>query len=434
MKPKTKLQIEVWDLHQRLLPTKEHEPYMISKHEFYFTTHYKNFICLECNHQWKPEMQMWQEEVCGVECPSCGRQLKKVATEYGGMATRIITFGVAEVFGRFQVMRYLSCWKHMSKKKKPQYSFHKLFEEWKDWEKDKRVIVGALPCFYGDGFRGTYEVRYVNTRSWRGNDYDRFASDYNCPGAQFLPQFEKYSLDCFEHDCDYRRLIEKVRMSPKIETLLKSKQKEILQHALYKDSDHSRYWPQIKITLRHKYEIKDPGIWYDYLNLLSHFGKDLHNPKFICPEDLNAAHDALVEKRRIQREQEKEANIKQKNKAYIERMKRFLNLEFVDGDLTIKPLQNIDDFKEEGKKLKHCVFTNDYYTKTHSLLFSARVNGVRTETVEFSIQNWEVIQCRGKHNSNTDHHDRILELMKKSVPLIRKASAKKKRNPKKQSA
>lgn len=433
MKPKTKLQIEVWDLHQRLLSVKEHEPFMISKHEFYYTTHYKNLICLECNHQWKPN-QVWQEEVVGVECPSCKKQLKKVKTENGGMACKIITFGISEVFGRFQLMRYFSCWKHMSKKKKPKYSFHKLFEEWKDWEKDKRVIVGALPCFYGDGFIGTYEVRYVNSISWRGNDYDRFASDFNCPKPQFLPQFEKYNLDCFEHDCDYRLLIDRVIKSPKIETLLKLKQKELLEHALYKDSDHSRYWPQIKIAMRHGYEIKDPGIWYDYLNLLSRFGKDLHNPKFICPEDLNAAHDALVEKRRIQQELEKQANLKQKNKAYIERMKRFLNLEFVDGDLTIKPLQSIDDFKKEGKKLKHCVFTNDYYNKTHSLLLSARVNGVRTETIEFSIQTWEVIQCRGKHNSNTDHHDRILELMKKSIPAIRKASQKRKSKSIKQSA
>ena len=39
MKPKTKLQVEVWNLHKRLDNPKEHEPYVISKHKFYYTTH-----------------------------------------------------------------------------------------------------------------------------------------------------------------------------------------------------------------------------------------------------------------------------------------------------------------------------------------------------------------------------------------------------------
>jgi hypothetical protein len=51
---------------------KEHEPFVISKHEFYCTTHIKIWFCLECNHSWKPN-QAWHEEVVETQCPSCDR-------------------------------------------------------------------------------------------------------------------------------------------------------------------------------------------------------------------------------------------------------------------------------------------------------------------------------------------------------------------------
>ena len=72
MKPKTKLQFEVWDLHKYLPDPKHNESFISEKHGFYYTTHYKNLICLECNHVWKPN-QIWHEEVVGVECLEIGR-------------------------------------------------------------------------------------------------------------------------------------------------------------------------------------------------------------------------------------------------------------------------------------------------------------------------------------------------------------------------
>ena len=143
MKPKTKLQIEVWGLHQKLHDPKEHEPFVISNHNFYYTTHYKNLVCLECNHQWKPT-QIWHEELLGVECPSCKNKLLKTDTHSGGIQTKIITYSVTQVVGRFQVFRYFSCWKHMHKNKLPRYSFHSLFEEWKDYEKNKSIEFSQL--------------------------------------------------------------------------------------------------------------------------------------------------------------------------------------------------------------------------------------------------------------------------------------------------
>lgn len=239
MKPKTKIQQEVWKLHQNLSEPKEYEEFVASKHDLYYTTHYKNLICLECNHTWKPT-QIWHEQVLGVKCPSCKNKLKKISI-HNGLIERIMTYSVVQVVDRFQVVRYFSCWKNMYKNKKPRYYFRSLFEEWTDYDKNKKVIVGRTGTWAGDGFSSSsFEIRYVNPR-YGQSEYDRFCSDINCPDAEFLPRFKKYGLAKFNHDCDYRRLISKIENNPKVETLLKAKQKELLLYAVHKDDKYHTY-------------------------------------------------------------------------------------------------------------------------------------------------------------------------------------------------
>lgn len=437
MRPGTKLQVEVWDLHQKLSEPREHEPFVISKHKFYCTTHYKNLVCLECNHMWKPS-QVWHEEVLGIECPSCKKKLIKLSTQNGGMASRIITYSVAQVIGRFQLVRYFSCWKHMQKNKLPRYSFCSLFEEWKDWDKNKRVIVGRTQSWSGDGFSSSdYEIRYINNSGWHGNPYDGFSSDYNCPGVEFLPRFKMYGLAKYKHDCDYRILLDRIQNSPKIETLLKSRQKELLEFSLCKDSRHNTYWDSIKIVIRNKYKIRDAGIWYDYLDLLRYFNKDLHNYKYVCPKNLKAEHDRLMNKKRlileVQERERERINIEKRQQKlenaiveYVERNKKFFDLEFTKRNISIKMLQSINEFKEEGDELKHCVYTNEYYLKEKSLIFSARVDGKRTETIELRLPELKIEQSRGLNNNATKHHDEIVELLKSNLDKIRNKLVEKK--------
>lgn len=429
MKPKTRLQIEVWNLHKKLSIPREHEGFLKSKHELYYTTHYKNLVCLECNHNWKPEMAAWKEEVIGVICPSCKNKLKKIDCS-SGSATRILSYSVVQVAERFQVIRYFSCWKHLSKNKKPTYHFRSLFEEWKDWDKNKKVIVGRIPTWTGDGFTSSdFEVRACGPSAYKLSEYDRFASDINCPGAEFLPRFKKYGLKKDFHNCDYRMLLERLQMSSKIETLLKTKQKELLFHAVHKNGNYGVYWPQIKIALRHKYKIKDAGMWYDYLQLLREYGKDLHNPKFICPINLKAEHDRYMKKKQSKQEAERrerdritsakrQQNLEKVTAEYLERCQKFFDLNFVRGDISIQVLQTIDEFREEGSALKHCVYTNEYYAKKDSLVLSARVKGERTETIEVYLSKLTISQARGFGNKPTEYHDDIVNLLKENLHKI----------------
>ncbi|MBP9983288.1 MAG: PcfJ domain-containing protein [Prevotella sp.] len=71
----------------------------------------------------------------------------------------------------------------------------------------------------------------------------------------------------------------------------------------------------------------------------------------------------------------------------------------------------------------HCVFTNDYYLRPDSLVFSATIDGKRIETIEVSLETLKVVQSRGVCNSNTEYHDQIVKLVNKNKNLIRKRIA-----------
>lgn len=436
MKPKTKLQIEVWGLHRKLKNPKEHEPFVISKHKFYYTTHYKNLICLECNHSWKPN-QSWHEEVLGVECPSCIKKLKKI-TINNGQFIRIMTYSVVQVVDRFQVVRYFSCWKNMYKNKKPSYHFRSLFEEWTDYDKNKKVIVGRNTTWTGDGFSSSdYEVRYTNTR-WGQSEYERFVSDFNCPGATFLPRFNKYGLGKDFHNCDYRCLLNKLQHSSEVETLFKAKQKELLFHAVHKEDKYRTYWPQIKIVLRNKYKITDAGIWYDYLDLLKNFGKDISNPKYILPKDLKKEHNVYVHK--IEKIRKQEADQREAIRQEKERLKAeadevlkkikqsvFKDFSFQKGQIMVVCLIDEKDVEQEGKILDHCVYKNGYHKKSGILLMSARINGKPIETIEISLVNYSIIQCRGFDNEPTEYHEEIIAIVRQNMGKIAKIIEKNKK-------
>ena len=78
-----------------------------------------------------------------------------------------------------------------------------------------------------------------------------------------------------------------------------------------------------------------------------------------------------------------------------------------------------DDFLEEGKAMHHCVYTNEYYNQDNTLILSARIDGKRIETVELSLDTFKVVQSRGVCNSNTEYHDRIINLVESNAELIR---------------
>ena len=93
----------------------------------------------------------------------------------------------------------------------------------------------------------------------------------------------------------------------------------------------------------------------------------------------------------------------------------------------MRPLQSIEEFKEEGKAMKHCVYACGYYdinAHPYTLILSARDSaGKRLATIEYNTQRHSIVQCRAACNQVperdkeirqliTDHRKDIEELLK----------------------
>ena len=166
-------------------------------------------------------------------------------------------------------------------------------------------------------------------------------------------------------------------------------------------------------------------------------GQDLRNPKIICPEDFMAAHDnatrkieAIHEKERAaeqrrweierrEREQQRQLQRKKDAEDFIANKSKFFGLVITDEEIIVKVLESIDEYYNEGKTQGICVFGSGYYKKADTLKLSARIGDEIIETVEVDLRTLEVVQCHGKHNQDTEYHERIIDLVNKNANLIR---------------
>lgn len=152
----------------------------------------------------------------------------------------------------------------------------------------------------------------------------------------------------------------------------------------------------------------------------------------MCPQDLEAEHNRLVEllkrreeKARIERQRkaeieriEREKKNEEARKTYAQRMSQYLDLVFSDGLIEISVLQSAEDFYNEGETLNHCVYSNAYYAKDNSLIMSAHIGDKHLETIEIDLCRFVILQAHGNHNQDSKYHNRILSLVNQNIPKI----------------
>lgn len=194
------------------------------------------------------------------------------------------------------------------------------------------------------------------------------------------------------------------------ETLWKQGQWAMAVYLLMNSFTQEDIMARVRICTRHHYRIKDARMWCDHIKTLRHLGLDTHNPHYICPKNLKKAHNEMNDRLRRRREkQERErrasnyasmlARMDKEKAAYVERMGRMLTISLSGKNLTVRPLQTIDEFAEEGVAMKHCVFENRYYKHPNTLILSAKDgNGNRLATIEYNTQRFSIEQCRAACN------------------------------------
>ena len=233
---------------------------------------------------------------------------------------------------------------------------------------------------------------------------------------------------------DNYNLLKALMVKPYVETLLKAKEDWWCRYFVY----HEKEWPNVRIALRHGYDFKGQHqLWLDYLSSLESLGRDTRNPALICPSDLQAAHDRTTEEINIrdarERAREEERNHallfspkSKENKSLARRIAPVAGWVISDGQISIAPLHDVRDFFNEGSELHHCVYAAGYYSRKDSLILGARVSGKRTETIEVSLRDFSIRQCRGSHNQDSPFHEAILSLARQGIPSLMAAYRNKK--------
>lgn len=369
--------------------------------------------CMDCGHSWQ---MIEPTEHC--TCPQCGAGLEVITTRARKLKQRQY-FTVLTTSGRYQVLRMYLLIAGMEKGYQASSSVMEIGQYW--WDECGRQSIVAVQRTMGhyiDSF-----AYYSPMAIRRDNEAYRFVARCPlCPKVKLSDTLKRNGFEGKYYGIAPSSLIPALLTDSRAETLLKAGHTEHLRYFLSRARTIDEYWPAYKITLRRGYDITDIALWCDYVDMLRRLGKDTHNAHYVCPEDLQAAHDTA--QRKLQAQQEKEAEAQRRQKA-IENEERFQALKapffgiaFTDGTIQVRVLESVQEYIEEGQALHHCVFTNEYHLKEKSLILSASIAGKRIETIEVSLETMEVLQCRGLMNQNTEYHERIIELVHRNIKQI----------------
>jgi len=425
MKPKTKLQHQVLDYSQHLWKIDKEMLEWVKvgclEHKGYATK--TRVLCMDCGQRFSTELVKRKRAIC----PHCGTKLE-IEQSRKRTDKQHMYIAKAEIYGEFQVIRNFELYAYYEDESAPSYFIHEVLQHWiKD--DNTREVVALGHVMGGVGWCGDMEIRKKIIGGYSNCSNDIYPEKYH-PMSEFKAEYMRYGIDHKLQGLSFLRAINVLRYNNKAETLLKARKYDLLSYCSGSSYKIEAHWPSIKICLRNNYSIKDLSIWFDYLELLSHYHKDLRNAHYVCPKNLKKAHDLYVAKKKKDDEKaDRERNIKRmlalKNAAenYIKEKSKFFDLHISDGQIVIVALKSVEEFKEEGTAMHHCVYSNEYFLKENSLILSARVGEKRIETVEVNLKTLDVVQSRGVCNKSTEYHDRIVGLVKKNIGVIRQRIA-----------
>lgn len=448
MKPRTKLQKTVSELSNKLSEITNAHKRWATEHLFAHEAYKcKNELwCSDCGGTWIDTSNSELGAIIlgdSTECPYCHHKLK-VKVSRKKKSTDEVYMSILQVVGGFQVIRHVLCCKYAYKKtayttisSHIRYSFFETVQEWITVD-GKRTVMAKPMNMGGHGW--IYSSPLSIKDEYGSNGYYSYGDIYAIYGylyskVELISELKKRGIGRKFPDVNPSRLIRSLLKGDNdAELCLKTGQMSMLKHMFKEGYYQLRYKPSFNICNRNHYIIKDASMWNDYVGLLLYFHKDVRNAHYVCPKDLKTEHDLLVNKKRDietrqRREQERMEKIRHEKERkeniarFYKKMERFFGLEIADGSITIRPLESVTQFYQEGKAMHHCVYTNEYYKLSDSLILSARIGEKRIETIEVSLKTFEIVQSRGTCNKNTEYHDRIIGLVKKNIGLIRKKMA-----------
>ena len=360
----------------------------------------KHIYCMECG-----------QEITNSKC-SCGYKHKTYNT-LKRKADYVSYYAIVDRCKNFQVIRYFCVIQYYEKFHKANYEFHEIAQAWID-ENFEQTYVTRYPSMFGYYNRFVYTL----TSNFEIRKNIKVVESLVYEHANLIPAI-KQRISSLKHfnkhfdNIDTLGVINLVCNNSHYETLYKACYFEFINYGSFDKIKH--FWKQLCICIRNNYHPEDVSIWFDMLEAQETVGCDIHNPKFVCPDDLNAMHDLFVKKREKQRmlreKAERISEIKSHEAKYTKDKSKYFGIIIKNKDITIRPLQSVSEFFEEGSLMHHCIFANEYYKRKNSLILSAKIGDERIATIEYDLKANKIVQCRGYCNKTPEHYDEIINLI-----------------------
>lgn len=431
MKPRTAIQKKVAKLSATLRPitaTQEEWAYRHCIGHFAYRTKNGTMTCSDCGHVWKSKNGTLCDTVAGCSCPHCGAELNVKETRRRTQKETAY-FSVITVCKGFQVVRVWQVRSESRKGEPMKFYCMEVVQRWisPEGKVTDMALLRGMFFNYCDSWSCWSDME-VRPRNPLYDDVVAYSTLY--PRMSVIPQLRRNGFKGDFHGVSPVRLFKALLADPRIETLMKAGKIEEMKYFLANPRNADEFWASYLIAGRHGYHINNIGMWCDYLLMLKNLGKDLRNPKHICPEDFIEAHDRasriIEDRRRREREEAERRRTEERllrekeNEEQFKALKsKFFGLTISDNEISVKVLESIEEYCNEGNVQHICVFSSSYYLKETSLVLSARIGDTIIETVEVDLQTLKVVQCHGKYNKDTEYHDRIIDLVNSNARLIK---------------
>ena len=434
MKPSTKAQREVAELTATLPAFNERDLKDARRGYARVYVGAKTAWCNCCGSVW--ESDLWGSRKENEVCPHCGAKGKVVKSAGKRTSDEKYYATFVRVVGDWQVIRTAIC-RRITEKGDTANVWFSIDEVYQRWMKPDTTDV-----IVGRGVHGMFSYYcdvWNHDSAWTiRQEHARFTLEGEvCGKVELSKVVRRNGLKALRREIWTKEQLWLIMHDERAEILAKGRQWAMLKHLTASSTarDVGRLWKEIRVAMRNGYVIKDASLWVDMVDLLARCGKDTRNPHYICPKDLHLAHDAalMLDARRLDRLAAQQADKEKDKKAkavladtklaeqYAERVSKWLNAVIKGQGITIRPLQSIREFYEEGEAMHHCVFSCGYYKKDGVLVLTARKAGVRLETIELDTTKWRILQCRGRFNKESAYHKAIVSLMERNMDKLRKA-------------
>lgn len=368
---------------------------------------------------------------------------KGLAEQYCSSRLPYVYFCLTTEKKEFAIHRIYRIYKYGRSKKFRQYYCVEIGREFHDVRNDKVLYFSKRRKmgFYFDTFTFSSAIELRGTEpNFAGNDITML-KEYCCQETK--EQTRGKRVPCVQ--LNPKDIAHIVSNYPVAETMYKE-QDPMFYYIIY----HSHVPDVLRaytIAKRHGFNFCQMTIplWLDLFDAVHTLGLDWHNPHYICPQgymELNDMHNIYVERLARRRERqarewaaeerarnermvaEKLAREEKYGKMYDEQRRRFFDMVLRSRNkmLEIRPLTSIEDFKEEARLMKHCVYRMEYWnmeTHPNSLILSASVNGYKMETIEVNIKTYRIAQCYGEYDKFTQYHDMIMRFVERKMNIIR---------------